>query len=112
MTLSDDRLLTLEDDGTSIAHPQTLLTLGESDWSEETKQQEDPAGMGVFSLANRNVTIRSHDWLVHLTPAHFTGEAIASVDPCERISGTRLSFILKETEVPNLHRKVCQIAEY
>jgi Histidine kinase-, DNA gyrase B-, and HSP90-like ATPase len=47
MTLSDDRLLTLEDDGTGIAHPQTLLTLGESDWSEETKQQEDPAGMGV-----------------------------------------------------------------
>jgi hypothetical protein len=52
MTLSDDRLLTLEDDGTGIAQPQTLLTLGESDWSEETQQQEDPAGMGVFSLAN------------------------------------------------------------
>jgi signal transduction histidine kinase len=57
MTLSDDRHLTLEDDGTGIAQPQTLLTLGESNWSEETKQQEDPAGMGVFSLANRDVTI-------------------------------------------------------
>jgi hypothetical protein len=120
MTLADalfeiparGRHLTIEDNGTGIAQPQTLLTLGESDWSEETKQQEAPAGMGVFSLANRDVTIRSHDWQVHLTPAHFTGEAIAAVDPCEMISGTRLSFVLKETEVPNLRHKVCQIAKY
>jgi hypothetical protein len=112
ISLSGDRHLTLKDDGTGIAQPQTLLTLGESDWSEETKQQEDPAGMGIFSLANRDVTIRSHDWQVHLTPAHFTGEAIATVKPCEMISGTRLSFILKETEAPNLRHKVCQIAKY
>jgi hypothetical protein len=110
--LSDDRLLTVEDDGTGIAQPQTLLTLGESDWSEATKLQEAPAGMGVFSLANRSVTIRSHDWQVHLTPAHFAGEAVATVESCEMISGTRLSFILKETEVPHLHQRVCQIAKY
>jgi glucose-6-phosphate-specific signal transduction histidine kinase len=66
ITLSDDHQLTIEDDGTGITQPQTLLTLGESDWSEETKQQEDPAGMGIFSLANRNVTVRSQDWQVHL----------------------------------------------
>jgi hypothetical protein len=68
--------------------------------------------MGIFSLANRNVTIRSQDWQVHLTPAHFAGEAIASVEACERISGTRLSFIIQETEASNLNRRVCQIAEY
>jgi hypothetical protein len=110
--LSDDHLLTVEDDGTGIAQPQTLLTLAESDWSEATKLQEAPAGMGVFSLANRSVTIRSHDWQVHLTPAHFAGEAVATVESCEMISGTRLSFILKETEVPHLHQRVCQIAKY
>jgi hypothetical protein len=70
-----------------------------------------------FSLANRDVTIRSHDWQVHLTPVHFTGDAllgsaVASVEPCEMISGTRLSFILKETEVPHLHARVCEIAKY
>jgi hypothetical protein len=112
ITLSDERLLTLEDDGTGIAQPQTLLTLGASDWSEETQQQEDPAGMGFFSLANRDVTIRSHNWQVHLTPAHFAGEASASVESCESIAGTRLSFILQETEISNLHRRVCQIAQH
>jgi Histidine kinase-, DNA gyrase B-, and HSP90-like ATPase len=81
MTLSDDRQLTIEDDGTGITQPQTLLTLGESNWSEETKQQEDPAGMGVFSLANRNVTIRSQDWQVHLTPAHFAGRRSPLLNP-------------------------------
>jgi len=118
--LSGERQLTIEDDGTGIADPQTLLTLGESNWSKETQHQEDPAGMGIFSLANRNVTIRSHDWQVYLTPAHFAGEArcfadtarVAFIEPCEMIAGTRLSFTIQEAEVPDLRYRVCQIAEF
>jgi hypothetical protein len=112
MTLSSNRQLTIADDGNGIANPQTLLTLGESDWSEETKQQEAPAGMGFFSLANRNVTIRSHDWQVHLTPTHFTGETIASVTPCEMISGTHLSFTVSETELSALRHQVDRSAKF
>jgi glucose-6-phosphate-specific signal transduction histidine kinase len=47
VTIDADRRLTVTDDGTGIAHPQTLLTFGKSDWSEVTQRQEDPAGMGV-----------------------------------------------------------------
>jgi hypothetical protein len=112
ITLFDDRYLIIEDDGTGISNSQTLLTLGESNWSEETQQQESPAGMGIFSLANRAVTIRSHDWQVHLTPAHFSGEATASVESCEAIAGTRLSLRITEAETSALHSSVCQVAQF
>jgi Histidine kinase-, DNA gyrase B-, and HSP90-like ATPase len=112
INLSSNRQLTIADDGSGIANPQTLLTLGESDWSEETKQQEAPAGMGVFSLANRSVTIRSHDWQVHLTPAHFSGEAITSVTPCEMISGTHFSFTVTATELSTLRYQIAQSAKF
>jgi hypothetical protein len=105
------RYLIIEDDGIGILYPQTLLTLGESDWSEATKQQEDP-GMGLFSLANRSATIRSHNWQVHLTPAHFTGETIATVTPCEMISGTHISFPLSEAELSTLRHRVEQSAKF
>jgi Histidine kinase-, DNA gyrase B-, and HSP90-like ATPase len=112
ITLSANDHLTIADDGSGIADPQTLLTLGESNWSEETQQQESPAGMGVFSLAKRTVTIRSHDWQVHLTPAHFSGEAIAPVEFCDAIEGTRLSFFIKAIETSTFRSRVWQIAEF
>jgi hypothetical protein len=112
LTLSSDFHLTIADDGSGIADPQALLTLGESNWSEETQQQENPAGMGIFSLANRDVMIRSHDWQVHLTPAHFTGETIATVTPCEMISGTHVSFPLSEAELSPLRHRVEQSAKF
>jgi hypothetical protein len=106
------RHLVIADDGVGIANPQTLLTLGESDWSNEIQQQEAPAGMGLFSLANRSVMIRSHNWQVHLTPAHFAGEAIALVEPCEMISGTRISFTIEEKESKFFDDQVCHIAKF
>jgi hypothetical protein len=112
VTLTRDCQLVIMDDGVGIANPQTLLTLGKSDWSSEIQQQEDPAGMGIFSLANRNVLIRSHNWQVQLTPAHFAGEAIAVVEPCEMISGTRLSFRVEEAETSSFNRKIEQIAKF
>jgi hypothetical protein len=110
--LTDDCHLVIEDDGIGILDPQTLLTLGESNWSEQMQQQEAPAGMGVFSLSNREVTIRSHDWQVHLTPAHFSGEATASVESCEAIEGTRLSFRITDVETSDFHSSVCQVAQF
>jgi hypothetical protein len=112
VTIDADRRLTIDDDGLGIAHPQTLLTLGKSDWSEATQQQEDPAGMGFFSLANRSVVIRSQDWQVNLTPAHFSGEAIAEVEPCEMIVGTRLSFTIAEQEVQFLENRMSHLAKF
>lgn len=55
-----DTLLHIADDGHGIADPASVVTLGRSGWSDETRRAEDPAGMGVFSLAGRDVIIRSY----------------------------------------------------
>lgn len=67
-----DQLLHVVDDGSGIADPAAVVTLGRSGWSEETQAREDPAGMGVFSLAGRDVIIRSwsqperQGWMAHI----------------------------------------------
>ena len=62
-----DRLLTIVDDGQGIADPVAIVTLGRSGWTAETLRREDPAGMGVFSLAGRDVIVRS--WSILLKKA-------------------------------------------
>lgn len=56
----DASYLQVVDDGHGIADPASMVTLGRSGWSDDTRRAEDPAGMGVFSLAGRDVIIRSY----------------------------------------------------
>ena len=59
ITTRYDRTVTISDNGHGIADPATLLSFGQSDWSVETARAEDPAGMGIFSLARRRTRIAS-----------------------------------------------------
>lgn len=52
-------LLAVVDDGAGIADPSVVLALGRSGWDGDVARREDPAGMGVFSLAGRDVEIGS-----------------------------------------------------
>ena len=45
------------DDGHGIADMDKLVTFGASAWDERTDLVENAAGMGVFSLASRGVTV-------------------------------------------------------
>ena len=71
-TSGADTFLHVVDDGHGIADPASIVTLGRSGWSDEPRRAEDPAGMGVFSLAGRNVIIRSYSrpdrqgWMAHI----------------------------------------------
>ena len=58
MTIADG-FMTIADDGVGISKPASLLGFGESDWSDASVQDEDPAGIGVFSLARRAATVTS-----------------------------------------------------
>ncbi|MFC3216087.1 ATP-binding protein [Novosphingobium panipatense] len=49
--------LAIADDGAGIEDPSVILALGRSGWGDEIARREDPAGMGVFSLAGRDVEI-------------------------------------------------------
>ena len=74
------QVISISDDGPGIADPRTLFTLGCSDWSEETIETEDAAGMGFFSLANRRVRIivqqtgTSTSWVIDAVPDSFSGK--------------------------------------
>src|ERR1017187_3285265 len=51
-------LVTVRDDGRGIRDFQNLLALGGSDWEQSLEASEDPAGVGLFCMAPRPLTIR------------------------------------------------------
>lgn len=112
--LTGDRhtYLSLSDNGTGIDDPAILLTLGDSDWEEETQNREDPAGMGIFSLANRGAEIHSNGWSVRLEPSHFCGELPAQVYSSAWEVGTKVVFPLDAAEVQKIKGAVAHAAKY
>ena len=103
-----DGTLRISDDGDGIANPTAVLAFGRSGWSPATVSAEDPAGMGIFSLARRGGVIisrpRGRDvdargWRVELEPEHFVGDAGAAVSEGEdapRPHGTHVEFGVSE----------------
>jgi hypothetical protein len=57
ITNSPNGLVTIQDNGHGIRDFSILLDLGSSDWDPTIEEAEDPAGVGIFSLAPRDVTI-------------------------------------------------------
>ena len=57
--LEEACVITVSDDGAGIDDPANLVSLGQSDWSDECRAREDPAGMGFFSLAGRDTVVSS-----------------------------------------------------
>lgn len=113
-----DRLLHVVDDGSGIADPAAVVTLGRSGWSEETRVREDPAGMGVFSLAGRDVIIRSwsqperQGWMAHIPAGAWeSSRPIAiSADPIDR--GTAISVRMPEDWSEKLGETVRDVARH
>ena len=46
--LDDACVITVSDDGAGIDDPANLVSLGQSDWSDECRAREDPAGHGLL----------------------------------------------------------------
>ena len=96
------RLLHIADDGSGIDDPATVVTLGRSGWSDETRAREDPAGMGVFSLAGRDVMIRSwskaecQGWCAHIPASAWESCRPIAItnDPIQR--GTTITIRLPD----------------
>lgn len=109
---NNQQWLCISDDGSGIANPQILLTLGDSNWESPTITNEDPAGMGFFSLAQRGGRICSGDWLVELTSQHFTGEESAPVREVPYLEGTTISFPLKADETKGLKSLIDEVVAY
>ena len=105
VTIENHRV-TVADDGAGIQDPTVLLAFGQSGWNQETNRREDPAGMGIYSLARQeNVTICSQPtkenqstepwqgWRIQLREAHFLGQQAAPVEPTDHGNpGTEIGF--------------------
>lgn len=88
--------LTVSDDGCGIADPARLLALGSSGWGEDTAAREDPAGMGVFALAGKAVTIISRHagaadaWSLTIPADGWTGAVELPLEPATHAVGTTI----------------------
>lgn len=87
-----DGRVTVRDNGRGISDFAKLLDMGGSGWDESIEAGEDPAGVGLFCLAPREVNIRSNGKLVNIGGAGWTGAPVRlQVDP-NPIQGTVLHF--------------------
>ena len=84
--------VTVQDNGRGIDDFSRLLDLGGSDWEEALEASEDPAGVGLFCLAPREVTIRSNGKMARISGAGWTGEPVKILDEPEPVQGTVLRF--------------------
>ena len=112
----DATYLEIVDDGHGIDDPASIVTLGRSGWSDDTRKAEDPAGMGVFSLAGRDVIIRSYSrpdrqgWMAHIPASAWeTSRPIAiSTDPIAL--GTSIMVRMPDSWLKSIERDVAAAA--
>jgi len=90
--INKDGFVTVCDNGSGIDDFSKLLSLGDSDWDDAMEKAEDPAGVGVFCLAPREVTISSGNRKVCITEKAWTGEPIEVVQSDKSVKGTILVF--------------------
>lgn len=101
LTEQDGRYhLHIRDDGCGIDDPAALLMLGHSGWGDDIARSEDPAGMGMFSLAGRTVEIQSFSpsagtaWKVQIPADAWDSGAPLAIAPAMIGWGTLISIEL------------------
>ncbi len=87
-----DGLITVQDNGSGINDFQKLLDLGGSGWDEKLEAGEDPAGVGLFCLAPREVTIISGTRKAVICKNGWTGQQVSINKAKEAVNGTILQF--------------------
>ena len=101
---NEDGLVTVRDNGKGIDDFAKLLDLGDSDWDQAMEQAEDPAGVGVFCMAPRKVTICSKGQTLIITKDGWTGiplELTRTDNPC---NGTELTFADEPWELAKVQK--------
>ncbi|MBB3928603.1 hypothetical protein GGR43_004348 [Sphingobium jiangsuense] len=110
--------LRIRDDGRGIADPAKFLTLGDSGWDKDIARSEDPAGMGIFSLAGRHVTVRSHAaelgaaWQATITPDAWESGKLIDVIPAALDKGTEIEIDLPEAWAKALEQAMKDAARF
>jgi len=88
-----DGQVTIQDNGRGIEDFSVLLDLGRSGWDAAMDCAEDPAGVGIFCLAPREVAIRSGRKQAVIPDKGWTGEPIPVRTVDDPTEGTELVFV-------------------
>ncbi|EQB11087.1 hypothetical protein RLDS_24655 [Sphingobium lactosutens DS20] len=117
LTRQDGRFsLHVRDDGCGIDDPAALLLLGHSGWDHDIARSEDPAGMGMFSLAGRSVEIQSFSpsagtaWKVRIPAQAWDSGAPLALEQGTIGWGTLISIEMPDDWHFGLHSIVADIA--
>ncbi|SNS68675.1 hypothetical protein SAMN06295912_11280 [Sphingomonas laterariae] len=111
-------VLHIRDDGRGIADPAKFLTLGDSGWNEDIARSEDPAGMGVFSLAGRRIAVQSHaaelgaGWQATITPDAWESGKALDLAPSDIAEGTQIEIDMPESWAITLDQAVKDAARF
>ena len=84
--------VSVRDNGRGIDDFTRLLDLGGSGWEDSFEESEDPAGVGLFCLAPREVLIRSRGFMARISGDGWTGNPVIIQEDSEPIEGTLLRF--------------------
>jgi hypothetical protein len=90
--VNKDGSVTVSGNGSGIDDFTKLLDLGDSDWQESMEMTEDPAGVGLFCLAPRQLMILSGSRKVCITESAWTGKPVEVAQNDDPIKGTILTF--------------------
>lgn len=101
---NENGLVTICDNGKGITDFAKLLDLGDSDWDQAMEQAEDPAGVGVFCLAPREVTICSKGRTLVITKDGWTGTPLELTQVDESCNGTTLTFADEPWELAKVQK--------
>lgn len=110
--------LTMRDDGCGIDDPAAVLTLGFSGWDADMARREDPAGMGLFSLAGLDVEIQSFSpalqagWKVRIPPQAWDSGMALALESCNLAWGTQIRIAVPESWKTGLRSVIAQAARH
>lgn len=92
ITNRPDGMVVVQDNGRGIDDFSKLLDMGGSGWEEAMESSEDPAGVGLFCLAPRQLAVRSRGQIAIIAGDGWTGGLVTIEDDSEPVQGTALCF--------------------
>lgn len=111
-----DQLLNIVDDGSGIADPTSIVNPIPPRCSDNARFGEEATGIGILSLAGRDVLIRSwskrerQGWMAHIPASAWQGSRSIAIcaDPIAR--GTAITVRMPEDWATDLRETIVQIA--
>jgi len=92
ITNGENGWVTIQDNGRGIQDFSVLLNLSSSDWDTNIEEAEDPAWVGIFVLAPRDVVIESGSTKLEINQETWTGTPARLFETRGPVVGTRIQF--------------------